>query len=131
MSLLLRYPFEYQSWQAMKQRCYNPKNANYHSYGGRGITVCARWLKSFANFMKDMGPKQPPAVTLERINVNGNYEPKNCRWATKFEQTQNKRPSHVFRLPRLQARCPHLRKVGIETGWYCLDCAKLEPHKNL
>lgn len=78
------------SWRGMAQRCYNPKNNNYHRYGGRGIKVCKRWLNSFTNFYKDMGEK-PENKTLDRINNNGNYTPKNCKWSTAIEQQNNTR----------------------------------------
>jgi hypothetical protein len=73
----------------MIQRCNNPKATNYKYYGGRGITVCDRW-HSFINFLADMG-ERPAGMTLDRIDVNGKYEPSNCRWTTSSEQQQNKR----------------------------------------
>ncbi len=85
---------EYRSWRDMIQRCTNPKNKRWQSYGGRGISVCSRWLESFEAFYADMGPR-PEGKTLDRRNVNGNYEPDNCRWATDAEQAQNKRPHPV------------------------------------
>lgn len=73
----------------MRDRCDNPKSKDYENYGGRGITVCARW-KNFEAFLADMG-ERPAGKTLERREVNGNYEPNNCMWATPAEQSGNKR----------------------------------------
>lgn len=77
------------SWQAMLARCYRPVCNGYKNYGGRGITVCERW-HSFENFYADMGDR-PKGKTLDRLDVNGNYEPGNCRWATPTEQRANTR----------------------------------------
>lgn len=83
---------EHNAWRHMRSRCYNPNGRNYKNWGGRGITVCERWLESFENFYADMGDRPTPKHSLDRINVNGNYEPSNCRWATTKEQRINQRP---------------------------------------
>jgi hypothetical protein len=75
----------------MKTRCYNPNTEYYKHYGGRGIKVCDRWLNSYENFLKDMGPKPSLIYSLDRIDVNGNYEPSNCKWSTPKEQVNNRR----------------------------------------
>ena len=82
----------YASWANMKNRCLNPKVPKYKDYGARGITVCKRWLDSFASFIADMG-ERPAHLTLDRINNDGNYEPGNCRWATAKQQVNNRRCS--------------------------------------
>ncbi len=82
---------EYSSYHSMKQRCCNPSNDAYSYYGGRGIVICSRWLESFENFFEDMGPIPGDGFSIDRIDNNGNYEPKNCKWATKLEQSQNTR----------------------------------------
>lgn len=79
----------YSIWQNMNSRCYNPKNNCYHSYGGRGISVCESW-RSFENFLNDMGIPEK-GLELDRINVNGNYCKENCRWITHKEQSYNRR----------------------------------------
>ena len=85
----------YSIWSNMKSRCYSTTNKKYHLYGGRGIVVCDRWKDSFENFYADMG--EPPLdCSLDRINVNGNYEKENCRWATQKEQQNNRRDNVII-----------------------------------
>lgn len=85
---------EYTTWQNMKCRCYDTKDKYYELYGGRGITVCDRWLESFENFYEDMGDKPSNQHSIDRIEVDGNYEPANCKWATKSIQAINQRVRH-------------------------------------
>lgn len=87
---------EHRTWCGMLQRCYNQNNTGYEDWGGRGITVCDRWKNSFENFFADMGTKPFPGASIGRLDNDGNYEPKNCRWETHEQQAKNTRRTRRF-----------------------------------
>lgn len=82
---------EYRTWKLIKYRCSNINDKKYSHYGGRGVTMCKEWMESFETFLKDMGRKPCHNYSIERIDVNGNYDKNNCKWATNYEQNRNKR----------------------------------------
>lgn len=103
----------YSLWKAMRQRCSNPNDSAFQNYGGRGIKVCERW-ESFPRFAADMG-ERPSGTTLERIDNDGPYAPQNCRWATWFEQHDNKRDTRrVTAFGRSQSLAAWAREFGIK-----------------
>jgi hypothetical protein len=89
----------YRIWGNMKSRCYNKNASSFEHYGARGIQICESWINDFQAFLKDMGPTFKKGLTLDRIDVNGNYEPSNCRWASTKEQSRNKTNNRVIETP--------------------------------
>lgn len=87
----------YDIWNGIKARCFNPNNDAYKYYGKRGITMCERWKDSFENFLEDMGMRPSDEYSIDRIDFNGNYEPKNCKWATRIEQARNKSNNRLIK----------------------------------
>lgn len=85
---------EYATWISMKGRCYNKRDRDYRHYGGRGIKVCPEWW-DFETFLRDMGRRPSPNLTIDRIDNSGDYEPGNCRWATTTQQSRNRRNNRL------------------------------------
>lgn len=100
----------YQTWADMRGRCRNPNNVGWADYGGRGISVCERW-DSFHAFIEDMG-ERPAGFSLDRIDVNGNYEPSNCRWASRTTQNLNRRAAKFVDIGGVQYRAYDLAKLS-------------------
>lgn len=103
----------YSKYQAMRQRCENPKNKSYPNYGGRGIVVCERWRR-FDNFLADMNQCPSSKHSIDRKDSNGNYEPGNCRWATSDEQANNKRTNRKVEIDGMIF--PSLKKASDHFG---------------
>lgn len=89
---------EFSTWVGIIGRCTNPNNKDFHKYGGRRIGVCRSWLDSFANFFRDMGPRPSPDHSIDRADNDGDYEPGNCRWATRQQQQRNRRVTRMVKL---------------------------------
>lgn len=107
----------YKVWTNMKTRCYNKKVRSYAAYGGRGIKVCDRWLYDCSNFIQDMLPSYFEGARLERIDNNGDYSPKNCRWATDIEQANNRRSSRLVEYRgRVQTLEQWIRELGLKSS---------------
>lgn len=105
---------EYTCWVAMRRRCTYPRDKGYPLYGGRGVRVCDRWLKSFPNFLADMGPRPTLGHSLDRIDSDGDYEPGNVRWATPGEQARNR---SVNRMLTLGSETLCLADWATRLGW--------------
>lgn len=105
---------EYRAWQTMRRRCYEPSDQAYPDYGGRGITVCDRWLESPLNFIEDMGLKPSPAHTLDREENSLGYFKDNCRWVTHKVNNQNRRSNRLITyLGRTQPLICWIRELGL------------------
>ena len=129
---------EYYSWASMIQRCENPKHTYYNLYGGRGISVCKRWRNDFVAFYTDMGPRVQIALTLDRIYNDGDYEPENCRWASRRQQLRNMRTTHwITHGKRTLSAVEWSEITGIRAqvicyriniGWSIFDALTIIPH---
>ncbi len=104
----------YKTWNAMIQRCTNLNVSNYKNYGGRGITVCDRWL-DVCNFIADMGSKPTRNHSLDRIDNNQGYSPENCKWATETEQTRNRRSNKMLTYKgKTQCLSDFAKEIGVK-----------------
>lgn len=107
---------EYRTWTRMKERCFNENFIGFHDYGGRGISVCERWLK-FENFFEDMGNSPSTKHSLDRIDNDGNYEPGNCRWATNLQQKANtRRTIHITMDGETHCQSEWARLLGMSSA---------------
>ena len=111
---------EYRIWSKMRDRCLNPNNPKYHRYGGRGITICKRWLDDFESFRSDMGMR-PPGLSVDRIDNDGNYEPSNCHWGTSGEQSRNKSTNNVVTIDS--------KSMCIADWCHALDVPRWKPYE--
>lgn len=111
---------EYYCWYHMKSRCYNKNDKSYFRYGGRGIKVCKRWVNSFINFFEDMGESPTQKHSLDRFpNNNGNYEKNNCRWATKKQQSLNRRSNVIDIIDGLEMnRMDSFKYINIDPSMF-------------
>jgi hypothetical protein len=108
---------EYEAWCTAKKRCYNPNCEKYPRYGGRGITMCKRWLHPFESFLSDMG-MCPKGYSIDRSDNDGNYTPSNCTWATLHTQTRNRRANVWLEANgKRQVMTDWVRELGIDVRW--------------
>lgn len=115
----LKHPVEYRCYSSMKTRCYNKNCIPYKNYGGRGITMCDRWLGpfGFVNFMADMGERPSDEYSLDRIDNDKEYSPKNCRWASAREQGNNRRTNRLLSYNgETHTEAEWARKIGVRRG---------------
>jgi hypothetical protein len=103
---------EYGCWLNMKRRCFDATHAAWHRYGGRGITVCERWVNSFENFLADMGPRPSAGHSIDRTDNDGHYSPENCRWATRVEQARTNSGTVLCDLSVVLMRALSARRVS-------------------
>lgn len=128
----------YPCWLSMVRRCSDPACKSFPHYGGRGISVCARWAAP-GPFISDMGPTYVEGLSIERTDVNGNYEPGNCRWATNDEQQRNRRNNHLLEVNgETKTLSEWAREVGLDRasilarlakGW-SVEAALTEPRRD-
>lgn len=110
----------YAAWQKAKQRCCDPRNNRFSLYGGRGIKICDQWVTSFDQFLLDMGLPPSSVHTIGRIDSDGNYEPKNCRWETKDEQAVNRRNNRIIEINGIRRNLAEWGRVsglGMKLIW--------------
>jgi hypothetical protein len=130
---------EYVVWAGIKARCTVPTSTSYPNYGGRGISLCDRW-SAFENFLEDMGPRPSQSHSIERNDNDGNYEPGNCRWATRIEQANNQRSNRVLEISgRSQTVAQWSRESGVapqliyhrlKSGWEVERAVMTRPNPN-
>ena len=129
---------EYRCWSHMKARCGNPKHRQFKHYGGRGISVCDRWM-DYDNFLSDMGRRPTPEHSLDRRENDKGYTPENCRWSTRVEQNRNNRGNHMLthegKTMCIMDWADHtgirhtVIRVRIDRGWP-VERALTEPRRN-